>query len=36
MYRNGVISHPMMFVGGIYEKRASDLTMDIVLTANKN
>lgn len=33
---NGMRSHPIMFVGGMYEKRASDLTIEMVLTAKRN
>jgi hypothetical protein len=29
MCRNGVITQPIMFAGGMYEKSASDLTMDL-------
>ena len=36
VYFSGIRSQPMMFVGGMYEKSASDLTIEMVLTANKN
>ena len=34
--RTGVSNHARTFVGAMYEKRASDLTIDMVFTANKN
>ena len=33
---SGMSSHPMMFVGAMYENSASDLTIEMVLTANRN
>lgn len=34
--RRGIKSHPSTFVGAIYENSASDLTMEMVLTAKRN
>jgi hypothetical protein len=35
-YLKGITSQPMTFVGAMYENSASDLTMEIVLTAKRN